>query len=57
MELINEIKKQAKKSFCKLIISHHNYEVTQTYNELLEIVKESFLKGADIVKIACKSNS
>jgi len=56
-EFIEEIKTFAKKSFCKLIISYHNYELTAPSEELTKIMNDCFLLGADIVKIACKSNS
>jgi len=56
-ELIDEIKTLSKKSNSKLIISYHNYESTPSIEELTNIINECFLLGADIVKIACKSNS
>lgn len=56
-DLLEEIKKQTKKSFCKLIISYHNYELTPPNDELISIINHSFKLGADIVKVACKANS
>ncbi len=54
---ISRIKEEVKKSFCKLILSYHNFELTPDESTLKDIINESFVKGADIVKIACKSNS
>jgi 3-dehydroquinate dehydratase-1 len=56
-EMLEEIKKLTKKSFCKLIISYHNYDSTPPNNELITIINKCFDLGADIVKVACKSNS
>jgi 3-dehydroquinate dehydratase type I len=56
-EYIRELKSEAKKSFCKLIFSYHNYEITPDETVITEIIEQSISKGADIVKIACKSNS
>ena len=47
----------AKKHRCKIIISYHNYEKTPLREELLAILKECFLSGADIAKISCHVNS
>jgi len=54
---ISEIKNEAKKSFCKLILSYHNFDITPDESTLKDIINTSLVKGADIVKIACKSNS
>ncbi|MFH1049913.1 MAG: type I 3-dehydroquinate dehydratase [bacterium] len=54
---IAKIKEEAKKSFCKLILSYHNFELTPDESTLKDIINESYGKGADIVKIACKSTS
>ena len=42
---------------CKLIISYHNYETTPDAGILKGIIKYCKELGADIVKMACKSNS
>jgi 3-dehydroquinate dehydratase-1 len=54
LKRMNELKSVAKKSFCKLIISYHNYENTPEKSYLKNIINESLRMGADIVKIACK---
>ncbi|VVB98403.1 3-dehydroquinate dehydratase [uncultured archaeon] len=53
----NEIAKGAKARNCKIIVSYHNYEKTPGRAELDQIVGWCFESGADIAKIACKSNS
>ncbi|MEW6528945.1 MAG: type I 3-dehydroquinate dehydratase [Candidatus Micrarchaeota archaeon] len=52
-----EIITRAKKNKCKVIVSYHNYKKTPNSAELDQIVKWCFESGADIAKIACKSNS
>ncbi|OFY91405.1 MAG: hypothetical protein A2236_00380, partial [Bacteroidetes bacterium RIFOXYA2_FULL_33_7] len=47
----------AQKYNTKIIISYHNFEKTPSQKELQKIIKNCFNQGADIVKIACKSNS
>ena len=42
---------------CRLIISYHNYETTPDAGILKGIIKYCKELGADIVKLACKSNS
>lgn len=54
LKRMNELKGVAKKSFCKLIISYHNYEFTPEKSYLKNIINESLIMGADIVKIVCK---
>ncbi len=53
----SEIAAAAKKKGCTLIISYHNYEKTPSRAELEQIVGWCFDSGAQIAKIACKSNS
>ncbi len=56
-EYKKELIKHAKKKNCKVIVSYHNYEKTPKAAELDQIVKWCFESGANIAKIACKSNS
>ena len=48
-----EIIAKARESGCEVIISFHDHEKTPDRKTLSAIVEDSFLKGADIVKIAC----
>ena len=52
-EFIEDIKKTALENKCDLIISYHNYEETPDLKELVAIVAECFLLGADVAKAAC----
>lgn len=42
----------AKKQFCKIIISYHNYETTPDIGTMNRIIRHSTVMGADLVKIA-----
>jgi len=48
-----EIIAKARESGCEVIISFHDHEKTPDRKTLSAMVEDSFLKGADIVKIAC----
>lgn len=48
----NDIIKFAHKNNCDVIISYHNYEFTPDCEELDEIVRNCFKKGADVAKVA-----
>lgn len=42
---------------CKIILSHHNYKITEPLKELVGIAQDAFYQGADIVKVvttACR---
>jgi len=52
-----EIMAKAREFGCKVIISFHDHEKTPDRKTLSAIVEDSFLKGADIVKIACTVRS
>jgi 3-dehydroquinate dehydratase type I len=52
-----EILKAAVSKRCKVIISFHDFEKTPDHERLKQIAVLCFSEGADIVKIACKSNS
>jgi len=54
LKRIHELKNEANKSFCKLIISYHNFDTTPEKSFLKNAINEAFTNGADIVKIACK---
>ncbi|MBI5223762.1 type I 3-dehydroquinate dehydratase [Candidatus Micrarchaeota archaeon] len=51
------IVEEAKKKKCQVIVSYHNYEKTPSVQELEKIIETGFVFDADIVKVACKSNS
>jgi 3-dehydroquinate dehydratase-1 len=51
-----EIVDHAKNYGCKVIVSYHNYDETPSVTELENIIRESFDDGADIAKIACRTN-
>ena len=51
------IKSYAKVNGCKLIISYHNFEGTNSLSELEQIYDLCLRKGADIVKIVTTANS
>jgi 3-dehydroquinate dehydratase-1 len=52
-----EIITKAREFGCEIIVSFHDYEKTPDRKTLSAIVEGSFLKGADIVKIACTVRS
>ena len=54
---LNEIKSELQKNHCKLILSYHNFDETPNEVGLKNIINNCFTLDADIVKIACKSNS
>lgn len=37
---------------CQIILSYHNYSITESLEKLKEIARDAFCQGADIVKIA-----
>lgn len=43
----------AQQTGCKVIISHHDFELTPSRDELLRIRESCFEAGADLVKLAC----
>jgi 3-dehydroquinate dehydratase-1 len=47
----------ARKSGCEVIVSYHDFEHTPDQECLRKIVDECFAAGADIAKIACRTNS
>lgn len=57
MEHLEYIKSYARVNGCKLIISYHNFEGTQSLSELQAIYDLCRRKGADIVKIVTTANS
>jgi 3-dehydroquinate dehydratase-1 len=42
---------------CKIIVSHHDYNGTPSFEALRAIVEQCFASGADIAKIACMAHS
>jgi 3-dehydroquinate dehydratase-1 len=48
-----ELTELALKHTCGLILSYHNYEETPSRQDLIQILEECFLFGADIAKIVC----
>lgn len=56
-KLLHLIKEHAEEKGVKLIISYHNFDKTPSVKELENIIRESRLKGADIVKIATMAKS
>lgn len=46
----------AKAHDCKVIISYHNYDKTPSAKELDNILEESVVKQADLIKLACQVN-
>lgn len=42
----------ARKYHCEIIISYHNFKYTPDLDDLEKIMKECFIMGADVVKIA-----
>jgi 3-dehydroquinate dehydratase type I len=56
-ELRTEIMALARRHNCQVIVSYHNFAETPDAAELERIVGDSFGKGADIVKIACRIRS
>ncbi len=54
---IGEIKKIIKNRDTELILSYHNYHITPDTKELNKILKQCYLFGADVAKIACMSKS
>lgn len=57
MEHLEYIKSYARVNGCKLIISYHNFEGTQSLEQLQQIYNLCRRKGADIVKIVTTANS
>lgn len=57
MEHLEYIKSYARVNGCKLIISYHNFEGTQSLSELQAIYDLCRRKGADIVKIVTTANT
>lgn len=57
MEHLEYIKSYARVNGCKLIISYHNFEGTQSLEELQQIYNLCRRKGADIVKIVTTANT
>ncbi|MEI7595549.1 MAG: type I 3-dehydroquinate dehydratase [Bacteroidota bacterium] len=57
IELVTELVQFAKDNKCKVILSYHNTSETPETSRLTEIIKNSFSKGADLVKIATTANS
>lgn len=61
LEATEEVKHEliafAKQYGCKVIVSHHDYEKTPTFDKLQDIVSECYLAGADIAKIAVTAQS
>ncbi|MCK9423944.1 MAG: type I 3-dehydroquinate dehydratase [Bacteroidales bacterium] len=53
----NDIISIAKANGCKVIISYHNFLQTPPLKDLHAIIRQCFSSGADIAKVACKSNS
>ncbi|MEG0519299.1 MAG: 3-phosphoshikimate 1-carboxyvinyltransferase [Bacteroidales bacterium] len=51
------IKSYARANSCKLIISYHNFEGTNSLEELIEIYNLCLRKGADIVKIVTTAHT
>lgn len=56
-KLNKKIVQKAKKAGVKVIISHHDFKKTVDYANLLKISEKIIKREADIVKIACKSQS
>jgi 3-dehydroquinate dehydratase type I len=54
--LLNEIILSARTNDTAVIISYHNFEGTPALPELLQIVNECRMAGADVVKLACQVN-
>ena len=57
MDYLEYIKSYARVNGCRLIISYHNFEGTQSLEELQAIYDICRRKGADIVKIVTTANS
>lgn len=55
-KLLHLIKEHAKNKGVKLIISYHDFDKTPSQSELEKIIRESRIKGANIVKIATMAN-
>lgn len=47
----------ARKNGTEVIVSHHDFERTPEREELLRLIDECFAAGADIAKIACRTQS
>lgn len=54
---IQQYIEKAKQLHTTIIFSYHNYSCTPSDSELLEIIRNLFAKGANMVKIACMANS
>jgi 3-dehydroquinate dehydratase type I len=52
-----KIVQYARKNRCKVIISHHDFEKTPSYVEMLKIAEKMAKRGADVVKIAVHNKS
>ncbi len=51
------ISQTAKKAGSRLILSYHNDKRTPAPAEIRKIIRRSFARGADLVKVACKVNA
>lgn len=47
----------ARTHHCGLILSYHNFDETPSREDLLQILEECFLLGADIAKLVCQVRS
>ena len=56
-DILDEVIALIKKHDKTVMISHHDYDSTPSENELLNIIKTSKGKGADLIKIAVMANS
>jgi len=56
-KLNKKIVQESRKNGVKVIISHHDFKKTPSYMEMLKMTSKMLKKGADIVKIAVKSQN
>ncbi|MFA5713845.1 MAG: type I 3-dehydroquinate dehydratase [Bacteroidales bacterium] len=57
LEYREELTTAARKAGFKIILSYHNFEITESYEKLLEVYKEAVENGADIVKIVTTAHT
>ncbi|RME79865.1 MAG: type I 3-dehydroquinate dehydratase, partial [Methanobacteriota archaeon] len=56
-EELHNLGRAIKEGGTKLIISHHDFERTPSYEDLSSIVEKQYAYGADIAKVACMGTS
>jgi 3-dehydroquinate dehydratase-1 len=52
-----ELLRIASEKNCQVIVSYHNFALTPSYIDLVNIARECMLKGGALVKIACQVTS